>query len=132
MTSKSILVVDDSLANLKLMCLLLESEGYEVKTAVNADEALIILNDYEPDLILMDIQLPGMDGLSLTRKIKQQEKFKHIVIVALTAYAMKGDEERALESGCVGYITKPIDTRTFFQTMTQFLDNEPNKARDNC
>ena len=124
MQEKSILVVDDSLANLKLMCLLLESEGFLIKTAENSDEAMAVLQDFQPNLILMDIQLPGMDGLTLTRQIKQQEKFKDITVVALTAYAMKGDAERAKDSGCVGYITKPIDTRTFTDTMAQFLNQK--------
>lgn len=124
MKDKSILVVDDSLANLKLMCLLLENEGFLLKTAENADEALEVLKAFHPDLILMDIQLPGMDGLTLTSQIKQDPKLKDIVIVALTAYAMKGDAKRAKASGCAGYITKPIDTRTFTDTMLQIISHK--------
>lgn len=120
----SILVVDDNLANLKLMCLLLESEGFLLKTAENSDQVQEVLKGFHPDLILMDIQLPGMDGLTLTRQIKQDVKFKDIAVVALTAYAMKGDAERAKISGCAGYITKPIDTRTFIDTMKQFLSHK--------
>lgn len=120
-SNKLILVVDDSIANLKLVCLLLQSEGYKTRIAKDADEALEVLQDYLPDLILMDIQLPGMDGLTLTRKIKQDPKFQDLVVVALTAYAMKGDEERARESGCVGYITKPIDGRQFTKMIAGYL-----------
>lgn len=127
MNNKSILVVDDSFANLKLMCLLLESEGYLIRTAASADEALEALKEFHPDLILMDIQLPGMDGLTLTRQLREDSKFDNVVIVALTAYAMKGDEERAKQSGCAGYITKPIDTRNFTQTMLQYLGNDNGK-----
>lgn len=123
MKNISVLVVDDSFANLKLVCLLLEAEGYIIRTAVDAEDALSQLNDFSPDLILMDIQLPGMDGLTLTKKIKEDPKNKNIVIVALTAYAMKGDEDRARESGCAGYITKPIDTRTFADSLLQFTNN---------
>lgn len=117
----SVLVVDDSFANLKLVCLLLEGEGYTIRTAMCAEDAIATLEEFVPDMILMDIQLPGKDGLTLTREIKQDPRYKDIVIVALTAYAMKGDDERARESGCAGYITKPIDTRSFGQTMAQYL-----------
>ncbi|MBB3169604.1 response regulator [Simiduia aestuariiviva] len=121
---KSVLVVDDSFANLKLVCLLLKGEGYNIQTAMGADEALEVLETFLPDLILMDIQLPGVDGLTLTRQIKKDPRFKDVVVVALTAYAMKGDDERARESGCAGYITKPIDTRDFVATMSQFLPTD--------
>lgn len=121
-----ILVVDDSPANLKLVCLILQSEGYKIKTAMDAEEALKALEDFSPDLILMDIQLPGVDGLTLTRQIKQIPKFTDVVVVALTAYAMKGDEERASASGCAGYITKPINTREFGKTISAYI---PNKSK---
>ena len=117
----AILVVDDSPANLKLVCLLLESEGYTVRTAMDAPEALSTLEEFTPDLILMDIQLPEIDGLTLTRQIKQDPRFNDLVVVALTAYAMKGDEERARASGCAGYITKPINTREFVAMMSEYL-----------
>ena len=107
-----VLVVDDNLTNLKLIEYLLQSRGYDVITAVDAADALEVVRTQRPSLVLMDLQLPGMDGLELTRKLKSDPETKHIAIVAVTAYAMKGDEERALAAGCDGYIPKPIDTRT--------------------
>jgi CheY-like chemotaxis protein len=112
MTGEPILVVDDNSINLKLMRLLLETEGYDVRTAADAKEALVTLQTFRPRLILMDIQLPGLDGLGLTRQLKAEPATREIVILAFTSYAMKGDEEKALSAGCDGYITKPIDTRT--------------------
>ncbi len=106
-----ILVVDDHPTNLKLVSELLEFEGWEVMRAVDAEAAQEIIQDSPPDLVLMDIALPGMDGLTLTRLLKADPATKHIIIVALTAFAMKGDEAKAREAGCDGYITKPIDTR---------------------
>ncbi len=106
---KRILVVDDNPRNLKLAFDVLEDAGYEVVEAVNAEEAQSMIDRNLCDLILMDIALPGMDGLTLTRKIKANERTKHIRIIALTAFAMKGDDQKALAAGCDGYITKPID-----------------------
>ena len=110
MPAEDILIVDDNPINLKLMRVLLMSEGYQVRTAVDAEAALIALKTFHPKLIMMDLQLPGMDGLALTRLIKKDPKTKHIIVIAVTAYAMKGDEEKAKNAGCDGYITKPIDT----------------------
>ena len=107
-----ILVVDDNPTNLKLVSDLLAFEGHEVLNAMDAEEAQIVLADTLPDLILMDIALPGMDGLTLTRLLKADPRTRHIRVVALTAFAMKGDEQKALDAGCDGYITKPINTRT--------------------
>ncbi len=107
-----ILVVDDNPTNLKLVSDVLEFEGYEMLKAVDAEEAQVILGDTLPDLILMDIALPGMDGLTLTRQLKADARTRQIRIVALTAFAMKGDDEKAKDAGCDGYITKPMDTRT--------------------
>ncbi len=107
--NKRILVVDDNPRNLKLAFDVLEDAGYEVVEAKDAEEAQIMIDRNLPDLILMDIALPGMDGLTLTRKIKAKERTKRIRIIALTAFAMKGDDQKALAAGCDGYITKPID-----------------------
>lgn len=107
--NKRILVVDDNPRNLKLAFDVLEDAGYEVVEAMDAEQAQIMIDRNLPDLILMDIALPGMDGLTLTRKIKANERTKHIRIIALTAFAMKGDDQKALAAGCDGYITKPID-----------------------
>jgi CheY-like chemotaxis protein len=111
MKTQPILIVDDNESNLRLMQAILDAEGYPVKSAIDAEEALAMLESWQPDLILMDIQMPGIDGLELTRRLKRDPRYRRIVVVALTAYAMKGDEEKALAAGCDGYITKPIDTR---------------------
>ena len=111
MAGEPILIVDDNPTNLKLARVLLAGEGYEVRTALNAEEAVVALAEYRPRLILMDIQLPGMDGLTFTRCLKADPATRDIVVLALTAYAMKGDDERAVEAGCDGYVSKPIDTR---------------------
>jgi CheY-like chemotaxis protein len=106
-----ILVVDDNLANLKLAGDLCECEGYEVDRAQSAEGALEAIARRPPDLILMDLALPGMDGLALTRHLRASPDTRHIPVVALTAFAMRRDEERALEAGCDAYLAKPIDTR---------------------
>ncbi len=119
--SARILIVDDNPTNLKLASDVLISEGFAVETAQDAEHAQRILQGRVPDLILMDIALPGMDGLALTRRLKAESRFSHVPIVALTASAMRGDEERALAAGCAGYITKPIDTRAFGRQIGRFL-----------
>ena len=113
--NKSILLVDDSLPNLKLTRFLLMQDGFEVRTAENAEQALLALETRVPDMILMDIQMPGMDGLALTRHLRRDwdSSLRNVPIVALTASAIKGDEQIARAAGCDGYITKPIDTRAF-------------------
>lgn len=113
MSGEPILAVDDHPQNLKLAVLLLTIAGYVVRTAPDAEAALQVLQTFRPRLILMDLQLPGMDGLELTRTLKADPRFRDIIIVALTSYAMKGDRERALAAGCDGYIAKPIDTEAF-------------------
>lgn len=125
MAGEPILVVDDHVANLKLVRMLLTAEGYEVRMAADADEALAVLEDFKPRLILMDLQMPGMDGFELTRRLKSNPATKGIAIIALTAYAMKGDEHRAQAAGCDGYVAKPIDTRTLPQLIARFLSSTP-------
>ena len=110
MNSEPILIVEDNPINIKLFRVVLEKAGFQVRTAVDANEALAALAEFNPRLILMDVQLPGMDGLELTRRLKADPRYRRIRIVALTAYAMKGDREKASDAGCEGYITKPIDT----------------------
>jgi CheY-like chemotaxis protein len=110
-TSERILIVDDNATNLRLLAFLLEKKGYAVKTADDAPSALALLLDWRPRLILLDLQLPGMGGLELASKLKADPDTRGILIVAVTAFAMKGVEERALAAGCDGYVTKPIDTR---------------------
>jgi two-component system, cell cycle response regulator DivK len=122
MPSESILIVDDNAVNLKLARLLLTAEGHDARTAIDAEQAMKMLETFHPDLILMDIQLPGMDGLTLTRKLKSDPATQTIVVIALTAYAMKGDEERARAAGCDGYIAKPIDVRTLPDQISRYLE----------
>jgi len=116
-----ILIVEDNVANQLLASAVLEREGYRVEVASSSDEALDRLKSQAPDLILMDVQLPGIDGLSLTRLLKADERTASIPVVALTALAMRGDRERTLDAGCAGYISKPIDTRTFAAEVRKYL-----------
>jgi CheY-like chemotaxis protein len=129
-SGEPILIVDDNAINLKLVRVLLTGEGYEVRTAEDATEAIAVLSEFQPRLILMDIQLPGVDGLELSRRLKSDPATSSIIIVALTAYAMKGDEDRALAVGCDGYLAKPIDTRTFPGQIAAWLDLAPLGAKE--
>ena len=124
-TAALILVVDDNPTNLKLVADVLEFEGCRVITAGDAEEAQTIIARTPPELILMDIALPGMDGLTLTRLLKADPATRHIRVVALTAFAMKGDDSKAADAGCEGYITKPIDTRKFPAQVAAFLEKLP-------
>jgi CheY-like chemotaxis protein len=121
MKANLILIVDDNPTNLKLASDLLEWSGYEVIQAGDAEGALEVLRETLPAVILLDIGLPGMDGLTLTRMLKADPRTRDIRIVALTAFAMKGDEEKALDAGCDGYITKPIDTRDLPNQIAHWL-----------
>ena len=122
MAGARILVVDDNPANLRLLRMLLLGEGYDVRTAGDAAEALAVVGEFLPRVILMDLQMPGMDGFELTRRLKADAATREIVIVALTAYAMKGDEERARAAGCDGYVSKPIDTRSLPALIARHVD----------
>jgi CheY-like chemotaxis protein len=119
--SDRILIVDDNVTNLKLVAYLMKSKGYDVGTAVDAETALEEIRTHRPRLILMDLQLPGTDGLELTRRLKADPTTRGILVIAVTAYAMKGDQDRALAAGCDDYITKPIDTRTLPETIARHL-----------
>jgi CheY-like chemotaxis protein len=119
--SPLILAVDDNEAGLLLVTALLEIEGFRVDSAGSAGEVLERLATRTPDLILMDVQLPGQDGLALTRQLLAAPGTSRVPIVALTAHAMPGDRDLALAAGCVGYISKPIDTRTFARQVREFL-----------
>lgn len=125
--SARILIVDDNPTNLKLASEVLEGEGYTIEKAVDAERAQELLKHSTPDLILMDIALPGMDGLTLTRKLKADEKLKHVPVIAMTAFAMKGDDQKAFDAGCDGYIIKPIDTRQLPQQVAAFLRRYPGE-----
>jgi two-component system, cell cycle response regulator DivK len=116
-----ILVVEDNEANQMLVQAVLELEGYRVVLAGSTDEAREQLANETPALILMDVQLPGQDGLTFTRQLKEDPATRDIPIVALTAHAMQGDRDLAFTAGCIGYIAKPIDTRTFAHQVRSFL-----------
>lgn len=121
MAGEAVLIVDDNAQNLKLASVLLRTEGFEVRTAVDAEEALRELETFSPRLILMDIQLPGMDGLELTRRLKADPSRSGIAVIALTAYAMKGDEQKARAAGCDGYVAKPIDVNELPRLLREHL-----------
>jgi CheY-like chemotaxis protein len=121
-TANAILVVDDNETNLKLFSFLLAARSYDVRTAADAREAMAALETFSPDLILLDLQLPDMDGLELTRRLKADPRNSGTLIVAVTAYAMKGDEEKALAAGADGYISKPIDNEAFRRRVAEYLE----------
>ena len=120
----NILIVDDNPTNLKLASNVLEYEGHTVEQAEHAERAVELLQHALPDLILMDVALPGIDGLTLTRQLKADARTQHIRIIALTAFAMKGDDLKVRAAGCDGYITKPIDTRTFAVQVAAFVKGD--------
>ena len=122
--TRKILVVEDNDMNMQLVEFLLEEGGYDIVKATSGEEALNIVRDSDngaPDLILMDIHLPGMDGLSVVRAMKSDQRTSRVPILALTAHAMRGDKDRFLEAGCDGYISKPIDVKTFISSIEQYL-----------
>ena len=122
------LIVDDAPLNLKLLSVLLKTNGYVVQTAETAEAALALLASYTPRVLLVDIRLPGMDGLTLVRTLRAEDRHKDLTIVAVTASAMKGDEEIALAAGCDAYFTKPVDTRTLPSTLRNLLARKEAKA----
>ena len=121
MNSNRILIIEDNVLNLELAADLLEANGFVVLQARTAEAGLRLAREGSPDLVLMDLSLPGMDGLCATKALKADPATRHLTIIALTAHAMKGDEKTALSGGCVGYLAKPIDTRTFVATVTAFI-----------
>ena len=122
MPGEKILIVDDNPTNLKLVAYLMRAKGYEVSTAIDAHAAISEIQAQRPALILMDLQLPGIDGLELTRRLKADPETRGIIIVAVTAYAMKGDQDKAIAAGCDDYVTKPIDTRALPETIARHLE----------
>jgi CheY-like chemotaxis protein len=124
---KEDLLVEDNEVNRRLAGFLLRSQGYQVREATTAAEAFEMLKNDRPDLIVMDIQLPGMDGLEITRKLKEQPATADIPVVAVTSFAMKGDREKALAAGCAGYVTKPIDKNTFIQEVAAHMGDKPKE-----
>ncbi len=122
--NKKILVVDDNEDNRELVSKILRIKGYITIEAVDGKGAIKMAEEERPDLILMDISIPDIDGYEATKIIKSKEELKDIPIIALTAHAMKGDKEKALEAGCDGYIPKPIDVRRFPDQVSLFLQKE--------
>ena len=122
MPNKRILLVEDDFINMRLAHHILETEGYNVIKAVTAQKALEQIETTLPDLILMDVQLPDMDGMMVVRTLRENARTRDITILALTAYAMKGDKERILHMGCNGYIPKPIDVQDFINTVRRYLN----------
>jgi len=120
----TVLVIEDTPANMKLVAMLLERVGYRVLQAPDALTGIALAQEQRPDLILMDIQLPGMDGLEATRLLKANAATRQIKVVALTAFAMKGDEQRMLLAGCDGYIAKPIQYKEFLAEVARLLTQE--------
>ena len=121
MSNKNVMVVEDNEKNRKLIRVVLKAKGYNVIEATTGEEALSLLKEQRPDIILMDIQLPGIDGLTLIRQIKADVDKKDIPIIAVTAHAMKGDEQKILDTGCDAYMSKPIDTRELPLTIEKYL-----------
>ncbi|NWG47249.1 MAG: response regulator [Alphaproteobacteria bacterium] len=120
--AKKVLIVEDNDLNMKLFHDLLDAHGYETLQTRDGLEALTIAREHRPDLILMDIQLPEVSGLEITKWLKEDESLKSIPVVAVTAFAMKGDEEKIREGGCEAYIAKPISVVHFLDTIRRFLD----------
>jgi two-component system cell cycle response regulator DivK len=120
--AKTVLVVEDNDLNMKLFHDLLEAHGYQILQTKNGRDALRLAREHHPDLILMDIQLPEISGLEVTKLIKSDDSLRQIPVVAVTAFAMKGDEEKIREGGCEAYIAKPISVAHFIATVERFLN----------
>jgi two-component system cell cycle response regulator DivK len=125
--AKKVLIVEDNELNMKLFHDLLEAHGYNTVATRNGIEALDLARKHRPDLILMDIQLPEVSGLEVTKWLKEDDDLKAIPVVAVTAFAMKGDEERIREGGCEAYLSKPISVGKFIETIRRFLDNPKDR-----
>ena len=119
--AKTVLIVEDNELNMKLFHDLLDAHGYRTLQTRNGVEALDLAREHHPDLILMDIQLPEVSGLEVTKWIKEDESLREIPVVAVTAFAMKGDEERIRQGGCEAYLSKPISVTTFLETVRRFI-----------
>ncbi len=122
------LVVDDNPLIVELTRCVLGAAGFVVESTTDADHALLLIAAFQPDLILMDIQMPAMDGLELTRRLRADPALRHTVVVAFTAFAMKGDAVKMLDAGCDGYIAKPFDVASFAQTVRSYLQVRGNGA----
>jgi two-component system, cell cycle response regulator DivK len=127
MPGERILIVDDNLLNIELAACLLEADGFLVQSTTDPTQALALMLQDPPALVLMDVQMPRLDGLALTRQVKAEPALGQVPVLAFTAYAMKGDEERMRRAGCDGYIAKPIDVASFASTVRRHL--VPGTAR---
>jgi two-component system cell cycle response regulator DivK len=119
--AKTILIVEDNQANMMFLNDLLEAKGYQTLQSANGDDALELTRRHSPDLILMDIQLPGLSGLDVTKILKADDAFKHIPIIAVTAFAMKGDEERIRKAGCDDFVSKPVSMSALLDAIASFI-----------
>lgn len=126
---KTVLIVEDNELNMKLFNDLLEAHGYATVKTREGTKVLELARENKPDLILMDIQLPEVSGLDLIRWLKDAQDLKHIPVIAITAFAMKGDEDRIRETGCEDYISKPISVLSFIETVRKHLDHAPATAQ---
>ena len=122
MNGTTVLIIEDNELNMKLVRSMLQLGQYRILEAEDAESGIELAREHLPDLILMDIQLPSMDGLDATKILKRDPALAHIPVIALTSYAMRGDEEKALSAGCSGYIAKPIDTRSFLGFISEQLN----------
>ncbi len=129
MAGKTVLIIEDNVMNLELATDLLEANGFSVLQAQNAEVGLRLAREAMPDLILMDLSLPGMDGLQATKALKSDPATRHLIVIALTAHAMKGDQEIALSANCDGYLTKPIDTRIFVDTIASIIKDAGSSSK---
>lgn len=128
---QKIMIVEDNELNMKLFNDLLEAHGYETVTTRDGTKALEIAHDAKPDLILMDIQLPEVSGLDITRMMKAEDDLKNIPVIAVTAFAMKGDEDKIRECGCEGYVSKPISITSFIEAIQTHLPQSDNTSDNN-
>jgi two-component system cell cycle response regulator DivK len=126
MSAARIMIVDDNRLNIELAAFVLAEAGFTIEIAEHANDALTKIPAFQPQLILMDIQMPGMNGLELTALLKAAPATRDITIVAFTGYAMKGDEEKMRAAGCDGYLSKPIDVATFAASVSKYLSTAPN------
>jgi two-component system cell cycle response regulator DivK len=131
MAGEPVLIIEDSIPSAKLMGYLMRAHGYDPVIAPDAETALELVRSHHPVVILVDIQLPGIDGLELVRQLRIDAAWSHLLIIAVTANAMKGDRERALAAGCDDYITKPIDTRDFPRMIARHLERRGATAPEN-
>ena len=128
MATKKILVVEDNPQNMKVVLMTLKPHGYTLLQATDGEEALKVAVSDNPDLIIMDVQIPKLDGLEVTRRLRQMPSFSRVPVIAVTAYAMKGDEEKVREAGCNAYLAKPINTRQLPEMVAEILQKQEKRS----